>query len=421
MGRSSGSERWARGGGSRPRTFARGADEPYEIRAARRATLPDTWLLAVAALLWSQAVGWFALLITGRVWALAWIVADGAIQAGRMWLTLRHRRAASGRGHPPHRGLVLANVIWFVVMAAGVVGALRAGDPRLLVLGCILPIGFMGYVASRYAAFPRLAAPLLYLMGAAQVVGFLAVPQLRAVAVLAPAAPIAFHLLVLQNHTILISAFVAQQENFRLSMHDPLTGLANRLLLRERTAALLDGLARDHRQDAFAVLCLDLDGFKPINDRHGHAVGDRLLKSVAVRLRQAVRGQDLVCRIGGDEFVVVLPGVTAAAAVHTAERLIEACGLPYHLDDAATVRVGVSVGIALAPEHGTSTDELLLHADAALYASKRRSKGSWTVHPAPIAGPDATGARRASGPVTDLGPTAGPDVAAGSAARARSC
>ncbi|WP_432969639.1 diguanylate cyclase [Dactylosporangium sp. CA-233914] len=376
---------------AQPRTFARTtARNAHEIRAARQATLPDTWFLAIATVLWSQVVGWFALLITGRAWALAWIVADGAVQAGRMWLTLQHRRAASGRGHPPHRSLVLVNVTWFVVMAAGIVGELRAGDPRLLVLGSILPIGFMGYVASRYAAFPRLAAPLLYLMGAAQTVGFLGVPQLRAVAVLVPAAPVAFHLLVLQNHTILMNAFVAQQENFRLSMHDPLTGLANRLLLRERTAALLDALARDlvhdRRQDGFAVLCLDLDGFKPINDRHGHAVGDRLLKSVAIRLRRAVRGQDLVCRIGGDEFVVLVSGADGEVAVHTAERLIESCSLPYHLGNATTARVGVSVGIALAPEHGTSTDVLLAHADAALYASKRRSKGTWTLHPSAVAG-----------------------------------
>ncbi|MER7274681.1 GGDEF domain-containing protein [Dactylosporangium sp. NPDC000244] len=380
MGRSSGSQRWA---------TVRNADEPHEILVARRATLPDTWLLAFASLLWSQVVGWFALLITGRAWALAWIVADGAIQAGRMWLTLQHNRAASGRGHPPHRSLVLANVMWFVVMAAGIVGTLRAGDPRLLALGCILPVGFMGYVASRYAAFPHLAAPLLYLMGAAQAVGFLGVPQLPVVALLALAAPIAFHLLVLQNHTILMNAFVAQQENFRLSMHDPLTGLANRLLLRERTATLLDDLTRDmaydRRPTGFAVLCLDLDGFKPINDRYGHAVGDRLLNSVAIRLRQAVRGQDLVCRIGGDEFVVLVSGADGDIAVHTAERLIESCSLPYYLGDATTARVGVSVGIALAPEHGTSADELLAHADAALYASKRRSKGTWTLHPSAVA------------------------------------
>ncbi|HKS99135.1 MAG TPA: GGDEF domain-containing protein [Rugosimonospora sp.] len=357
--------------------------ETPELRAARIGTLTDTWLLQIMSILWGQVVGWFTLVITAQPWALGWIIVDAMLQVRRARLKVRCGQAMVAGVRPPYRPMVLTNIAWFAVMAIGDFGSLHTGDVRLLVLAGFLPIGFMGYIASRYAALPRTAACLLYMLGAAQVAGFLGTPTLLYVALLSPAAPFAFHMLMLQSHTILMDALVAKETHFRMSMHDPLTGLPNRLLLRERMSALLDEMAVSRQTSGFAVLCLDLDGFKPVNDRYGHAGGDWLLKSVAERMRMAVRAQDLVCRVGGDEFVVLLPGANHGTAVIVAERLIESCSEPHDLDGVALARIGLSVGIALAPIHGRHTDELLAHADAALYTSKRRAKGTWTFHPVP--------------------------------------
>jgi diguanylate cyclase (GGDEF)-like protein len=370
---------------------SRGVRESPELRDARLRTLPDTALLMVATIFWSQAGGWYVLALTGRRWALVWIAADAILQALRVTLITRHHRAQVHQAPPLYQAMVAVNILWFLVTAAGIAALLRLGEPRMLVLGTLLPIGWMGVIASRYAAFPRLALGLLYLLGGAATVGFLFSPELWVVAVLAPAAPVAYQLLLRQNHMILMEAITAREEHLHLSMHDPLTGLPNRLLLRERMAGLLKDPIPYARTEGFAVLCLDLDGFKPVNDRYGHAGGDWLLRSVATRLRSTVRDNDLVCRTGGDEFVILLPEAGRADAVHIAERLISAFHEPHDVGGAAMVRVGVSVGIALAPEHGHDIDELLSYADNALYSSKRGTKGAWTLHSeeteAHVAGP----------------------------------
>ncbi|NMO55230.1 GGDEF domain-containing protein [Actinoplanes sp. TBRC 11911] len=356
----------------------RGAGESAELREARLRTLPDTWLLMVATIFWSQAGGWYVLALTGRRWAVLWIVADAALEAARVVLKTRHHRGHAQQTPQLYQAMATVNIVWFLVTAVAITALLRLGDPGMLVLGTMLAVGWMGVVASRYAAFPRLGAGLLYLLGAAATAGFLFSPDLGVMAILTPGAPVAYQLLLRQNYMILMEAITAREENLHLSMHDPLTGLPNRLLLRERLAALLKD--QHGRTGGVAVLCLDLDGFKPVNDRYGHAGGDWLLRSVAARLRTAVREIDLVCRTGGDEFVVLLPEAGRADAVHIAERLIASCREPHDVGGTAMVRVGLSVGIALAPEHGRDIDELLSFADDALYSSKRGSKGVWTLH-----------------------------------------
>ena len=153
-----------------------------------------------------------------------------------------------------------------------------------------------------------------------------------------------------------------------LARIDPLTGLANRLMLRERLSASLDRLNR--YGEPCAVLLLDLDRFKPINDTLGHAVGDALLEKVADRLRSAVRSADTVARIGGDEFVVIQAGAARQEDVTIlARRLVDLIGRTYIIDG-QLLTIGVSVGAALAPKDGTDAERLLKHADLALYRAK---------------------------------------------------
>lgn len=152
------------------------------------------------------------------------------------------------------------------------------------------------------------------------------------------------------------------------ALHDNLTGLANRSLLMEQ---LEREVALGLRQgSSFALLYIDLDGFKPVNDQLGHAAGDALLLEVSQRLRQCTRESDMVCRQGGDEFVVLVPQAgTASELNRLAGKLQQQLSLPFMLPE-RTVRISASIGIARFPEHGRSADELLRAADEAMYRAK---------------------------------------------------
>ncbi|MFD1353688.1 putative bifunctional diguanylate cyclase/phosphodiesterase [Methylorubrum suomiense] len=157
-----------------------------------------------------------------------------------------------------------------------------------------------------------------------------------------------------------------------MARHDALTDLPNRLLLRERIEGAIT-LAR--RNTGFAVLCLDLDNFKQVNDTLGHGVGDELLRAVTHRLRACLRDVDTVARLGGDEFAIIQACVESAAEAGTlARRIIEVVSAPYTLTHHA-VTVGVSIGIALAPGDGLEPDRLMQCADVALYRAKADGRG----------------------------------------------
>jgi diguanylate cyclase (GGDEF)-like protein len=156
-----------------------------------------------------------------------------------------------------------------------------------------------------------------------------------------------------------------------LAHHDAVTGLPNRISLRDRILAKCNGGQR------FALLCLDLDHFKSVNDTLGHPVGDLMLKSVAGRLKACVSEDDTVARLGGDEFAIIhasaeRPGDASALAT----RICEVLGKPFDLDGHQVV-VGVSIGIAVAPADGQTPDDLLKNADLALYRAKEDDRGSF--------------------------------------------
>jgi diguanylate cyclase (GGDEF)-like protein len=161
-----------------------------------------------------------------------------------------------------------------------------------------------------------------------------------------------------------------------MAMHDALTGLPNRVYFGDRLQASCNRLSADNK---VAVLCLDLDDFKAVNDTLGHPVGDALLCVVAERLKSAVRDNDVVARLGGDEFAILQMGLDShnhAAAL--AERLIKAISEPYEIEGHRLV-VGVSVGIAVAPDDGTTSTTLLKNADLALYSAKSDGRGCYKI------------------------------------------
>jgi diguanylate cyclase (GGDEF)-like protein/PAS domain S-box-containing protein len=169
----------------------------------------------------------------------------------------------------------------------------------------------------------------------------------------------------------------ATAELERRAATDPLTSLGNRSLLEQRAGVALAGLRRAAPGTrSVALLLLDLDGFKPVNDRFGHAAGDELLVEVAQRLRGEVREPDVVARLGGDEFVVLLSGPDAAGtALAVGERLVGLVSQPYALPSAAgaQITVGTSIGVAIgtAGHPALAVQELLRRADHAMYDAKR--------------------------------------------------
>jgi diguanylate cyclase (GGDEF)-like protein len=165
-----------------------------------------------------------------------------------------------------------------------------------------------------------------------------------------------------------------EQRIVYMAKHDALTDLPNRLQLRERMESLA---ARARRGDAFAVLYLDLDRFKQINDTHGHPTGDELLKAVAVRLKDCVREVDMVARLGGDEFAIVQTLIKGQAEASVlASRVIKTLAAPFPIED-LQISSGTTIGIALSPTDGTDPEELIKKADMALYRAKSEGRGGW--------------------------------------------
>jgi len=161
--------------------------------------------------------------------------------------------------------------------------------------------------------------------------------------------------------------------------HDALTELPNRVLLQDRLTQALADAARD--ATPIALLLLDLDRFKEINDTLGHHVGDQLLQRIGPRVLELLRGADTMARLGGDEFAVLLPGAEEAAATALATEILAALAVPFMLEG-QSLDVGASIGIALAPAHGDDAATLLRHADVAMYVAKRGHQGHAVYDPA---------------------------------------
>lgn len=172
----------------------------------------------------------------------------------------------------------------------------------------------------------------------------------------------------------LTSQHAAQRRIEELAYRDVLTGLPNRLLLGQRVMAAIDGVST--RGGGFAILFLDLDRFKIINDSMGHPFGDRVLQLVARRLQDCLRQSDMLCRLGGDEFVIYLHDADAVVAEAVARRVLDEMASPFMLDELG-FSIQCSIGMALYPRDGMTLDDLIKQADTAMYRVKERGRGSY--------------------------------------------
>jgi len=360
------------------------SEAPPEIKrdlARQSLAKPKTLIVATACSVLLAAV---AAAISAEPWAYVWLLGQLAAGSTRLLVMIAFIRAdASGRmGNTT--ASVSAGLLAFSVLSAGCYECVVSGEWPLILMAGVAIASLMGGVASRDAGTPRYGTIIISIMAFPFAFAALLspIPYLFLIGIQLPLYATGVIFVMLENSKILLHLHHSERENRRLALHDPLTGLPNRALNLQRFDELLRGLRSAHgklRQE-FMVFCLDLDGFKEINDSLGHAAGDAVLVEVAQRLRNCVRSSDFISRIGGDEFVILLPVISSDDAKRTAERIIASIAQPFDLGIPAMVHIGISIGSACAPDDGETPDELLRSADRALYEAKRLGKGIFVAH-----------------------------------------
>jgi diguanylate cyclase (GGDEF)-like protein len=284
--------------------------------------------------------GWFALSL---------LIAVGASGLA-LWLTFRLRRDT------PYGGV--ARVLAAVVMGFGIVG--------------------MHYVGMEAARFPLGSVCMAISSGSGIDTGWLAIlVAVITLAVLGIALLVAILDARMAARTSMLSSSlaIANEQLVELALHDTLTKLPNRILLQDRLGQALEKAARKNLR--FAVMFMDLDGFKAVNDAYGHHVGDQLLVQIADRIRGSLRSRDTIARIGGDEFVIVVELDDMTDAAHVADTLIGTVDRPVQVAG-HELQITTSVGVAMYPEDGRTPHALLTNADAAMYHAKSGGSNAYS-------------------------------------------
>jgi diguanylate cyclase (GGDEF)-like protein len=269
-----------------------------------------------------------------------------------------------------------------VLISAGCYQCVRSDNLALILMAGVGIANLTGGISSRNAGTPRYGILLICILTLPFAVATVLspIPFLFLFGLQTPLYTAGMIFLLLENHKILLNLHRSELRNRQMAHHDLLTGLPNRAMNQKLFADLLASPDFDaaSTRSKLTVFCLDLDGFKAVNDGLGHATGDAVLVAVAGRLRASIRKVDFVCRLGGDEFVVLLPDISDDDAVAVAQRIIAHVSEPFAFSRDA--RIGVSIGIASSPRDGASADELLSAADRAMYEAKRRGKGGFVIH-----------------------------------------
>ncbi|NYE23618.1 GGDEF domain-containing protein [Pigmentiphaga litoralis] len=352
-----------------------GHDVPHDVRVALIGSLFGTLPIFAGGVLNTLIVSTLGMLRHPSPWFVGWLVLEILICGTRLVVLLRaHRAAAQGKPTPTDFYLVLA-LAWAFSVGYGVFMSMTSGDWVIATMACLSSAAMVGGICFRNFAAPRLVGVMIFLsLGPCCLAALFAGEPLILVTLL----QIPFYLFSMTTasyrlNSMLVSTMRAERENSYQARHDELTGVSNR-------AGLLAVMAhRVSSHEHHAVFYLDLDGFKQVNDSRGHAAGDRLLRMVADRLKGLLKPEEVVARIGGDEFVVMTRSPDRKSSVHFGDSIIAAVSLPYDLGDGVPVAISGSVGIALIPEHGTATEEVLAAADAALYVAKSLGKGRCAV------------------------------------------
>ena len=312
--------------------------QPAAIRARLLETTYDRKFAILFASLSVLILAGTTIILTGAWWPWLWIAADLALLAYRFTL-IRRCEAARQRGEdPPLGALMAAGGTWSIIFGLGCFGCVASENLVLSVLAALNVAGVIGVVSSRNAATPRYAILVM----------------------LAVVLPFMFGALFSPSRGMMV---VGLQLPFYVA------GIIGVLVHNHAISVRMIRAEFDNR-----------DGFKHINDSYGHAAGDRLLRRVGERLTNTFRATDMVFRIGGDEFIVLLPTTSEIEAAHLARRAIETIAEPFDIEVVTTVYVGLSIGSARAPVDGDTPEGLLTCSDLALYEAKRAGKGRHRAH-----------------------------------------
>ena len=354
------------------------------VRRELLATIHESLPIALLGAAFTYAVATCALVVTQSFWAAAWFVLEVVTLCARFPLLLRQHRLGGRFECPSFLWLNRITALWFAALGLGTLGCLLSGDLLLIVLAVSLLFGFAGALASRLSAAPRLSLFLTILLIGPALLGLLLKPTIWmfGMALCLVLYTLIMKLMTAHNHRILHDKIAAEHKNMALLKRDPLTGLANRRALR----STLQRLKTDNTHQTICALCLDLDGFKAVNDQFGHPAGDMLLVEIGHRLQRLVREEDLVCRLGGDEFIILLFDATSSQAESKAQLIIAELSHPVGLDQGQSTQVGVSVGIAITPDHAENPEDLISLADKALYLAKAEGKGTYRLASKPCTG-----------------------------------
>jgi diguanylate cyclase (GGDEF)-like protein len=350
-----------------------GRDVPAAIRDVLLVEIFTTTGAIAAGFVNTSIVNIAALLMhCGRVfWFL--LAADLVVGGLRLLVIRCVFIARKTDGASPTNFHLVTSLVWASVLGAVGFFAMRSNIPSLQIISTAATIAISGANLPRYYSAPRFALAMFSLGLLPYIAGTLMASDhsLRVIAMMTPGYYVAALAIVTRLHNLSVAFQQASHDSKFQARHDPLTGLLNRFGLSEAVA--------DRSLDDSATVILfylDLDGFKQVNDTHGHVTGDALLRQVAQRLAAATRAGDISARVGGDEFVVIAPGMPPDDAEGFAQRLIRRIEAPYWLEDAGDVHVGVSIGYACAPDDCTTLAGLYRQADAALYDVKLSVKGT---------------------------------------------
>jgi diguanylate cyclase len=351
------------------------ARAPERVRARMLESVPTTTVSLAFYSVTLILICATTVYISRATWAWVWLAASLVLIAWRAIHPIIERR--QGRP-PPLASIMVSSGLTMASFGFASAQSIATGDIALTTMAMSGTMGVLAGLATRWAAVPR-AAILIMLLA---VLPPMVVLCTQDVAQILAAVSMGFVVLsiatfTLHNQEYLLAAVTAEELHRRMAQTDHLTGLANRAELLHQMAAACGSLppVGGGRGVSFAVLFIDLDGFKAINDSYGHAAGDEVLQRVADCLRQATGPEELVSRIGGDEFVILLRDCDALTARSVADEIIAAVTREHRISDGRILHVGCSIGLCIAPLQGREPEVLLARADAALYEVKNRGKG----------------------------------------------
>jgi diguanylate cyclase (GGDEF)-like protein len=354
-----------------------GKDVPDDIRIALIASLFGTLPIFAGGVLNTIAVSVAIAFREPSPAFIAWVVIEVVLCGARLFfLVAAHCAAARGQQTYTDIYIFLA-VLWGASVGYGAFISILSTDWVAATLSCLSAAAMVGGICFRNFGAPRLVAIMILLsLGPCCIAAALSAEKiLLLILVQIPFYLFAMSIAAFRLNGLLVSTMKGERENDHRARHDALTSLPNR-------AGLIHASENRYKlqpdsMSPMAVLYIDLDGFKPVNDEHGHEAGDLLLVMIGGRLNALKGPHDMVFRIGGDEFVVVVNELDRQQAFEFADRLISEMSTPFALTSHISVSVGVSIGVAFMPEHGTNVLSALNAADKALNVAKATGKARW--------------------------------------------